>query len=143
MYCSPACAKAHWSEHKLSCEPFAKDALSFTTHASEAMPLSNILQGGRRHKPAKTADSGEIMIVKVQCNRFMPILVYNRDRSYMRQIERKDGPDDFDALSAAIQAHGIHGAGPAASAAKAYFRSRRAGDTLTIKLTRPLVAQDF
>lgn len=65
------------------------------------------------------------------------------DRSYMRQIERKDGPDDFDALSAAIQAHGIHGAGPAASAAKAYFRSRRAGDTLTIKLTRPLVAQDF
>lgn len=62
----------------------------------------------------------------------------------MRTIERKDGPDDFDALCTAIQTHGIHGTGSTASAAKAYFRSRRRdGDKLAIKISRPLVAQDF
>ena len=93
LYCSAACLKcpaarlrsantdrSHLKEHKPKCEDFAKGALVFKTVESAAFSLSDVIHGGRRNKPKSTADSGNVMTVKIQtaASKLMPMLVYNR-----------------------------------------------------------------
>ncbi|GLB45723.1 putative ankyrin repeats [Lyophyllum shimeji] len=163
-YCSVDCQRKAWSEHKKTCQPFSTPNTvtlkPFYQHGQSVIPtkeLTNKFFGiseptpdthhRSAHIPKGLSSESKKIIIKVQMpydlalNRPMPgagpFFIYTKKRDFVCQVNRHDGPSEYDRLAKVIQTKGVGGA-------KAYFSAElRSKDELVVKISEVLAEQPF
>jgi len=117
-YCSPVCQKEDWESHKVDCQQTRKEYLPIFVDLQDpaAIHVGRSLLTGKAY--TNVGNENKVpqkshFIVKIQVpldHPSMPMMVYNKDKSFIGEISKNTNAKNFDAIFNQIKKNGYMGA---------------------------------